>query len=240
MTPQPAPESPLEGLQFEKAEFAGGRQKCTACATKIESTYYHLAGQVICPACGRAASAAQGRPSNQWIARGALYGAGAAAACSAGYATITLVTGLELALVSILVGYLIGKAVRKGCHGLGGRRCQIIAVALTYLAITISYVPLIIKQIREQPPTEQASTAELAKAPAVTPPPPSLQRVAIAIGVITAIAFISPFLGLMNGISGILGVLIIFFGLSRAWQLTGRDDRLLLGPYELEERAAGA
>lgn len=43
-----------------------------------------------------------------------------------------------------------------------------------------------------------------------------------------------PFFALADGISGLLGIAILFFGLQRAWTLTARDQRLLVGPMQNE------
>src|SRR5579863_561356 len=174
----------MDSLQFQKAEYADPRPKCLQCQSAIENTYYHLAGRTICPRCAEITRAAQGRPANTAVMRGMLYGLGAAAACSAGYAVITMTTGIQLALIAILVGYLVGRAVRIGSGGLGGLRCQIIAVVLTYLAITTSYVPLIIQAIRQQAKTEAAKHG-----PAPIPPAPraSPGTLVIAVALVTGI-----------------------------------------------------
>ena len=138
------------------------------------------------------------------------FGLGAAAVCSAGYAIIVMATGLELALVSIAVGFLVGRSVRRGSDGLGGRRCQFAAVLLTYLAITMSYLPLIMR--------EMSNTGTNAS---------------IVTMIIFALAF--PAVELTDGISGILGIAIIAFGLLQAWKQTARDPRVLTGPFTLEE-----
>ena len=251
MTPEssPTPPSPgpaVDALQFQKAEFADPRPKCVMCRAAIDQDYYHLAGQVICPACAEQARSTQHRPKGQWVMRGTLYGAGAALACSICYAIITMVTGFELALISILVGYLIGRAVRTGSYGLGGRRLQIVAVILTYLSITTSYAPLIVKSVWDSNKKEDSATAGKAGAanPGTAPqekvaaPPPS--GLLFAVAFIIGISLISPFLGLTEGVSGFLGILIIFFGLSRAWRETARDERLLLGPYSVPAESASA
>jgi hypothetical protein len=43
----------------------------------------------------------QGRPGNASVMRGFLYGLGAAAACSVGYAIITMATNMQFALIAI-------------------------------------------------------------------------------------------------------------------------------------------
>src|SRR5258708_14700566 len=139
----------MDTLQFQKAEFAAGKSQCVLCPATIEQTYFHLNGQVICPACAGKAQAGQQRPNNTWVLRGLLYGAGMAVLCSIGYAIFTMVTNMEMALISIAIGYLVGKAVRAGSHGLGGRRCQVLAVMLTYFAIIMGYLPPAIKGMQE-------------------------------------------------------------------------------------------
>jgi hypothetical protein len=202
----------MDSLQFQKIEYADSRPKCALCQGPLESMYFHLAGQRICPACAEKARAAQARPANAAVVRGLLCGAGTAVLCSAGYASIVAITGYELALVAIAVGYLVGRAVRRGSAGLGGRRCQAGAVVLTYLAITLSYLPLIIRGADA-----------------------SAGQVWAAIVPLLGIALAFPFLQLSDGVSGLLGLAIIAFGLLQAWRQTARDPRLLMGPYTLEE-----
>ena len=48
-------------------------------------------------------------------------------------------TGYEIGLVAIVVGLLVGGAVRKGSGARGGWFYQLMAVALTYAAISGSY-----------------------------------------------------------------------------------------------------
>lgn len=252
MSPQPHSDSPLTGLQFGKAEYEDNRPKCGACRAVLEHSYYQLAGQNICPTCAEVVKTQQGRPKNTWVMRGALYGAGMAAGCSIVYAIITWVTHMELALIAILVGYLIGKAVRKGSNGLGGRRCQVLAVALTYIAITFGYIPLVVKSVINVVNRHAAAATEQQKAgqPGSTAAPPAkppklgpvaavITIVAVAV-VVVAFALAAPFIKLSAGLGGILGLFIIFLGLQRAWQLTARDNRLLMGPYELEGQPASA
>ena len=198
------------------------------CQGDIESAYYQFSGYNICASCAARVQAGRQRPPPAWVARGMLFGAGAAVACAIGYAIITAVFNAELALVAIGVGWVIGRAVRIGSHGLGGLRCQVLAVVLTYVAITASYIPLVARAIRQGPQTAQQGPYDPAPLPARMDTLPWL-------AVITGIALVSPFLELSQGVSGILGVIIIFVGLAQAWRLTARDARILTGPYPAEE-----
>ena len=56
-------------------------------------------------------------------------------------------TNIEFGLMAIGVGWLVGKAVMKGSNMRGGRRYQILALVLTYFAITLSYGALIFGQL---------------------------------------------------------------------------------------------
>jgi hypothetical protein len=223
----------LDSLQFQKAEFADNAPRCTACKLGFGSEFFQLAGQNICPACADLVRKNQEHPSNSAVARGLLYGAGAALVCFIGYAAIIMITGMSLALVAILVGYLVGSAVRKGSRGLSGRRCQIAAVALTYLAITFSYIPAGIREAMKQ---DTAAKTEARQSKAGEPPKEGSLFVAIL--ALSGVAIVFPFLALGDGFSGILGLLIIGLGLQRAWRLTARDERLLTGPFQREEAPA--
>ena len=74
------------------------------------------------------------------MAQAALFGLGAAALGSVIFYGVTALTGYEIGLIGVLVGYLVGKAVRKGSGSIGGVQYQVLAVGLTYLSITSTYV----------------------------------------------------------------------------------------------------
>ena len=224
----------MDSLQFQKAEFEDPRPKCGACRKPMEGAYFQLAGRNICEACAEAVRRRQARPQGPALLRGFLYGLGAAVACAIVYAIVTLATGASLALLSIAVGYLVGRAVRIGAGGLGGRRCQILAVALTYFAINISYAPIIVKELRDS--AKQKAAAGDNGPVITTRPMPGPVALAAGLAAIAAISLAAPFLALAAGASGILGLIIVFLGLAQAWRLTARDPRLLTGPYEFSER----
>jgi hypothetical protein len=198
----------MDSLQFQKAEFADQRPVCAGCKSPIEGSYYQYGGRTICAPCSEqvrmAAMMPQAAPS---LGRPLLFGAGAALACAAGYSVITGVFHIELALIAILVGYLIGRAIRIGANGVGGRPLQIMAVLLTYVSITISYVPLILRQV-------------------------SPGQIAQVLPLVTGLALVSPFMDLREGVSGIIGIVIIGVGLMQAWRQTApRRIMALTGPF---------
>jgi hypothetical protein len=231
----------MDNLQFQKAEFSGATQKCSRCANQIEVAYFRLAGKPICMACAEVIRVVQLSPPVSAVLRGALWGAGAAAMCAIAYAILTSVTGASFALASIAVGYVVGRAVRMGSRGLGGRRCQVAAVAWTYLAICAGYAPLLSGALDK---ADQKMRAEQTSSPQVqellakrTTVPPAVHRVIQGI-VVSFLSLAAPFIGLVTGVGGIIGFFIVFVGLYQAWKLTGRDRRVLAGPYTLGEETA--
>src|SRR5580704_8454639 len=128
---------PPEELQFRRVQPIGpGTKTCIACKQPIAGDYYHANGNILCPQCKLRIEAHQQPPPHTSLLRAALYGGAAALAGCAIYATVAITTGLEIGLVAILIGYMVGKAIRYASRGLGGRPQQILAVALTYFAIT--------------------------------------------------------------------------------------------------------
>ncbi|HEX2223383.1 MAG TPA: hypothetical protein VHN15_04160, partial [Thermoanaerobaculia bacterium] len=59
-------------------------------------------------------------------------------------------TGYEVGLISILVGFLVGAGVKKGSGGYGGWKYQTLAVALTYVAICCTYIPMIYTGMKDE------------------------------------------------------------------------------------------
>jgi hypothetical protein len=246
-------ETHVDSLQFQKAEYADDRFRCESCKSPITGEYFkifsgHSAAKVVgnslvatvdaaapggytfCPACATKVEAQQKAPSPAEMLGGILYGAGAALACCIGYAAVIMITGFEVGIVAILVGYVVGRAVRQGSQGLGGKRCQIAAVVLTYLSITFSYIPVGIQQYNKQ----TAEKVKGAPAEAESSAPLTARSVFYAILVLGGLAVVSPLLNLNSGVSGMLGVFIIGLGLQRAWAITGRDERVVSGPFQTE------
>ena len=72
---------------------------------------------------------------------------GAAIAGAAIYYAVIAIAHLEIGIVAILIGYMVGWGVRKGAGGRGGRRFQILAVVLTYWAVGLAYSPLAFEEL---------------------------------------------------------------------------------------------
>jgi hypothetical protein len=252
---------PESSLQFEHAEFGGeapGPTSCERCQAAITGFYHLVNGAVTCDACREQLVNApvEGTRVGR-LSRALLLGiAGGAVGAGLWYAVRAL-TGYEVGLISIVVGLLVGNGVRKGSGGRGGRRYQVIAVAITYLAIVSTYVPMIVKQIFDgteaagapaagapvagdpgsATPAGGKAPAPAGSAPAVPEPTPTAGQALLALGLfallVTLIALAAPFLG---GLENILGIFIIAFGLWEAWKLNRVAPLVVTGPHALATR----
>lgn len=139
----PSQVDPNEPLQFDNAEYpteASGRLTCTACHREVDDVYYEINGQTVCDPC-RVLIEGQMKNGSRLLrlARASLFGSIAAVAGFAIYFGIMKLTGLEIGLISILVGFMVGSAVKAGSRHRGGWAYQGLAIFLTYTAISASY-----------------------------------------------------------------------------------------------------
>jgi hypothetical protein len=224
----PAPET----LQFRKADVDTAARRCTLCSEAIPGDYYHVAGAVTCPRCAEARQDAQQRRGGPVeFGRAALFGVGAAIAGSVLFAIVSWAIHARFGLLAIVVGVMVGKAVIMGSRGCRGRRYQVLAVLLTYGAITSSYMPEIISGMAKV----QARVAIEKKAagqPVVVRDNRNVTPIQIAVGLVAifVLSLIAPFLLLTHG-TGFVGMIIIGIGLLQAWRLTAADEAAIMGPY---------
>src|SRR5438128_223914 len=140
--------APGAGLQFDKVEVgAGSVRACKRCKQVIVDEYFESSGNLLCRGCAAALGAGGGGRADFLRALG--YGTGAAVVGTIAWFAIMKMLHSELGIVAIGVGLLVGLAVRKGSLGRGGRKFQVLAVALTYVSITSSYVPDVVKGLAE-------------------------------------------------------------------------------------------
>ena len=243
--PQSGDPSPQPNLQFDRAErtTSGGTagMSCVQCNQPVTGSYYEANGRIVCPACRNRILAGWNNGSGSGrFAKAFGLGLAAAAAGAALYYAIAALTGYEFGLVAIVVGLLVGGAVRRGSNGRGGWRYQALAMCLTYSAIVVTYVPQIIKAATQQ---RAAATADSTRAthdtatPATAPAGraaaprrtrPGIGSVLVALVVLFAFALAVPILA---GIDNIIGLVIIGFALYEAWKLNKRIELRLTGPY---------
>lgn len=161
---RPVPDK--DPLQFDVAESAATPDvtrpatTCRRCSRAISGEYYQANGSIVCASC----RASLDRPAGarwQRVVRAAGLGTLAAIGGSLLYFAVAAITGREFGLVAIVVGYMVGMAVRKGSRGRGGWPYQTLAIGLTYLAIVTSYVPLIAKEFQKSAAKESARSTNV-------------------------------------------------------------------------------
>jgi hypothetical protein len=148
--------TPPNALQFDIAESAAtsnatpAEMACKGCGSAIGGggAYYQVNRSVICERC----RAVLEHPSGSRLTRALRatgFGLAAAIAGSVLYFAVRAITGFEFGLVAIAVGFMVGTAVRRGSGGRGGWAYQTLAIALTYLAIVTTYVPLLVSEFQK-------------------------------------------------------------------------------------------
>ncbi|HEY5090193.1 MAG TPA: hypothetical protein VIK30_09490 [Polyangia bacterium] len=240
--------TPDAGLQFDKVDLATPNEAraCRLCQRPIEGEYFEIARNIICRPCAGALSGSKRGGGS--LPRGLLFGAGAAVLGTIAWFAIVKITHHEFGLLAIGIGLLVGTAVRKGAQGLGGWRTQTLAMVLTYVSITASYVPLIVRGLAESEATRsaQSTTADGQDTdssgrsplgnlsdPEDPKPKGGAGSLAFAVLLIFGLAFASPFLG---GASNFMGILIIGIALYEAWKINRRVP--LSGPFRFGSAAS--
>jgi len=270
MSPNDAPDGSNEPqkLQFDRVETthasgdlaASPSVTCVVCHRSVGGSYYTANGKPICASCRDVVTSAAATPRSAGpILRAALFGLGAAVAGAAIYYAVIAIANLEIGIVAILIGYMVGWAVRKGAGGSGGRRFQILAVALTYWAVGLAYAPLAFKQMVGGPnkisasvlatdstagPTigerlgdstqAVANAAESTGKTASADTEASRSHALKAIGALALLVFALPVLSVFGSLPfGLISALIIFIGMRQAWQMTAAPRLAISGPYRV-------
>jgi hypothetical protein len=237
-------ETPLQPIQFETAEYQGGAPSeiCAACKKQILDSYYRVGAHKLCATCAGAIE--KQKDSHSAFVSALLYGGLTALGGLLVYSMVTITTNMNFALLAIGVGWAVGKMMRKGSRGVGGRRYQIVAALLTYAAVSVSAIPTaIFIQVKESRAKQEAQANEGASA-TVRPggeqeakAPPSLGAVVLTL---IGLGLASPFLEMQNPVQGLIGLLIIFFGMRTAWRMmTGSAlAESLSGPFPVSSGAS--
>jgi hypothetical protein len=237
MSSDATPVSSPEGLRFDEPAPGAGAPTCAQCQASIADAYYEVNGHVVCPGCKTALERSPTGSGASRLLRATAFGLGGAIVGAGIYYAILAATGYEIGLVAIAVGWLVGRGVQKGSHGIGGWAYQALAVGLTYLAIVSTYVPFILNEATTDEAKASAAAAAPADSVSVTATPgtadsadATISAGGLAVGVLAllVLAAAAPFLA---GFENVLGILIIGFALYQAWQMNRRVPMTINGPY---------
>jgi hypothetical protein len=185
---------------------------CAGCHARLEAEYYEVNGRPFCTDCRAKIEAVAETPRGLMpLAIAAICGLGAALAGAAIYYAVIAITNFEIGLVAILIGYMVGYAVRKGAGGRGGLRFQILAAVLTYGAVGLAYTSLAVKAGMD----ERRATALF---------------LVYAAGLVASL----PVLVVIGSMpSGLINALIIFFGIRQAMRMTAAPVLQVSGPFRI-------
>jgi hypothetical protein len=253
----------MDSPQFQKAEYAGaGGPACQICKQPIGAAYYRVNGAVACEQCATRVKGVTPESSHAHLVRGLIYGIGGAIVGLILYATFTIVTGIYIGYISLAVGFIVGKSIKMGSKGFGGTKYQIMAVLLTYAAVSMAAVPIAIaysakhrsetpvarstappSATNSNPGAEFGGAQDDASAPSEDAPRGAGTKTGLAL--LAYLAFIglaSPFMDLaQDPVHGGIGIIILLVGLRIAWRMTSMSDHAqIVGPFKNESNAAPA
>ncbi|HTJ29957.1 MAG TPA: hypothetical protein VL346_05635 [Acidobacteriaceae bacterium] len=217
LTPELTPRPRISGaLQFATAEYAHlpETETCVACGQQLGGSYYQAGDQRLCNRCAERVFETFPRDTQARLTRALLAGAGAALVSLVIYAGFTIATHIYIGYLALGVGWLVGKAIIKASGGVGGRRYQIAAVVLTYLAIAMAEIPVILYNILHDPKIHIGAGFHFAR----------------IIPQLLWYGATSPFQQLRQLSQGLIGLFILFIGLRIAWQMTAQRGPSIQGP----------
>jgi hypothetical protein len=244
-----ASDASIDSLDFERTDRSAG--VCAQCTTPITDRYYTIGSHVLCESCHLAFRNAKdpGNAASRSFGAAALGTVAAAIGCAL-WMLVTQLTGYEIGLIAIAVGYIVGIAVHVGARRVGGLFYQLLAVFLTYTAIVMTYVPMIANQLmasedfqreantaHSESWTEEGSPGRAAEPVEGESPDVPVKNTdeSVVLAWIAAVpfAYAIPFL---MGFENIIGILIIGFALWQAFRMNARVKIELQGPFRLEVR----
>jgi hypothetical protein len=234
--------------QFRTAEYADqpGGDRCKFCNQPLVESYYRVNRSMACAACAEQVSLKIPKDNHAAFTRGLLFGVGGAIVGLILYAAVGIITGWVIGYVSLAVGWIVGKAMMTGSGGIGGRRYQLVAVFLTYAAVSMAAVPIGIAQASKTHKAAQTEQSQSLRnpgeqsSPNVAPEPgqetSAAKRPANLGAALLGLALVglaSPFLELADPLHGLIGLVILFVGMQFAWKMTQGISIQIFGPFKL-------
>jgi hypothetical protein len=246
---------PGDSPQFGTAEYSGAPAGdiCKACGQPVTGVYYRANNSaMLCGSCADRVQREVPKDSHAAFVRALLFGLGGFFAAFVAYSAIgILFRGWTIGYLALGVGWIVGKAMMAGSGGIGGRRYQIVAVLLTYAAVSMSAVPIALFLPHEQAQSQKANHASQSPpeaAPATgepdqnspqseepTKPRTTHRSLVAALGLLALLGLASPFLG---GVGGLIMLVILFVGMQFAWRITRGHPKIVVdGPFQISSSA---
>jgi len=191
-----------------------------------------------------AVARAVGSPLLRFIKAGVL-GLVATVVGAALYYGVMELTGYDLGLMAIVLGLMVGVAVRIGAEGRGGWFYQLIAIGLTYLAISFMLVPSVYSGFKErkversraaatQPAAASAAAGRLIK-PHTSMEQFTFKENAYVAGISILACLLWPLAAKSMGAMGLIIKAIAFY---EAWKINKKRELVVNGPFAVGAQAA--
>src|SRR4051812_660853 len=104
--------------QFTTAEYkTAGPDHCAFCNQSVGSQYYRVGNKMACITCGGKFKMEAPEEGGSAFSKAMIWGCGAALLGLILYSTVVIVTGYSFGYAALGVGFLIGKAIKKGSSG---------------------------------------------------------------------------------------------------------------------------
>jgi hypothetical protein len=229
---------------------------CSACGSTMLDEYYSVGDKPICASCRTSLETTRAKSRTpKAFGKAFGFGLGAALAGAIIYYAVIALLNLEIGIVAILIGWMVGRAIQKALPGGGSRRYQLLAALLTYFAVGVAYVPLLFKETSKDSAATQDSAvvAPQQGKPAASPPAAAKAgsdedahgtsgSFILGIGALIVLAFSLPVATAFSSSGGIISALIIAIGMHQAWRMVGAPTLAITGPFRVGGNAytAGA
>ncbi len=202
MSEQPAEEA----LDFQRAQFDAPPPAlaCQRCKQPLTGSYFSVNGQGVCASCLELAK----REQKSSLPKAVLLGTAAGAVGALAYYAIRTLTGFDLALITIVIGIVVGLGVRMGAGGSQSVGYRVLSVALTWIAMCSTYVPVILGSLDENAASHSPG----------------------AVAIALMFSLVTPFFFIAEG--EILAILIFGFGIWEAYRLSAPRPFIVEGPFE--------
>jgi hypothetical protein len=219
---------------------------CSQCRCQLTERYFQANGKTLCERC--LASLQQfidgkGSSTGRFF-KAVCFGFGAALLGALGYGLWMGFTNSEFAFVTIAIGWFVGMAVRRGSCNRGGWRYGLLAVALTYLAISLSFTGVAVTQALNARSAKLArvetqrgenvaqghtpSATPSSEAPATKPPAPQQKNLFALVLKLVVLGLSMP---VVSASQSILSLVITGFGMWKAWTINRAAKIVITGPH---------
>ena len=190
----------------------GGLHYCAICNTLIVGKPRIVEEKQVCAKCATEGLKKNPAERRRAFLTGLLFGTAAAVLGMALCTVYGLLTGWDVNYASLFVGWMVALGMMQGSNGIRGPRYQFASAVLTYFAVSLSSIPIYLIPIMFWLPPDF--------------------RLGSVMGKLAYWAVASPVLELKHGLSGLVGLAVLFLGMRLATRITAarwQDSALKTG-----------